>query len=352
MNDSILARDIADLARDYRSQWQRFDGKTIFMTGATGFICSFIVRLFATLAKEYHFDIKLILLVFTREEAEGRFGALIDELGIRLIPQDITAPLTIDGPVDYVIHAASKANPAAYMADPVGTITTNVIGTHNVMTALLGKQVTKILYLSTMEAYGQHGQGGAITEDMAGAMDAQNVRSCYPLSKSCSENLCFSYAAQHGLPAVVARLGYIFGPGDNINDPKVVTAFMNDVLQGRNIVLKSAGLQERTYCYIKDTVLGILLALLDGEPRQVYNIASASCLTTIKGIAQLVIELFGGEGQRLEQVVPDAAAAAQFSLIQNNILDNSKIRALGYEESTDIRQGLINTGLYFGLTPA
>jgi len=348
MDENIILDDINDLIKNHIDLWREFNRKRIFITGATGFIGSFLVKLFMKLSGQ-GINVKLVLLVFSRHEAEQKLGKYFDESRIKLIEQDITSPLEIDSDVDFVIHTASKANPTAYITDPVGTITTNVVGTNNVFKALLGKHVKKVLYLSSMEVYGKHGENGTISEDVIGVIDSKKIRSCYPLSKSCTENLCFSYSEQYGIPSTVVRLAYIYGAGDNINDPKVVTAFMNDILNGRNIILKSDGVQERTYCYIKDAVFGILVALLKGENKQVYNISSMSNTITIRGIAEIILKLFGNNEQKLEQVIPSEFDTKQFSLVQNNILDNNKIKALGYVESIDIMEGLMKTGLYFGL---
>ncbi len=259
--------------------------------------------------------------------------------------------MSVDDEIDYCIHLASKANPVAYISDPVGTITTNVIGTNNILYALLPQRsLKKIVYASTVEAYGQHNHDDAISEDIFGAIDPQVIRSCYPLSKSCSENLCLSYAEQYGLPVSVTRLAYIYGAGDDIEDPKVITSFMNDIKNGNNIVLKSAGLQGRTYCYVKDAVFGLFIALLNGESKKVYNISSMSNRTTVRDIADKIVELFGDVDQKVELVAASDDDKKQFSLIQNNILDNTAIKKIGYEETVDIIQGLAMTGRYFGLT--
>lgn len=351
MNRKIINRDIESLITDHLDIWKEFDQKTVFITGGTGFIGSFIVNFFMRLAENYRISTKLILLVQNSDNAKERLGDSYNKERITFIEKNIVEPFSIDSDVDYVIHAASKANPGAYMADPVGTVMININGTANVLNSLREKSVRNVVYLSTIEAYGQHNHTDKITEEVVGMIDPKNIRGCYPLSKSCAENLCFCYSEQYDTPVSVARLSYIYGAGDNINDPKVVTAFLNDIKNGRNIVLKSDGTQKRTYCYIKDAVFGILLTLLRGENKQIYNISSLESTITIKGIAELILELFGNDKQRIERIKPSTSEEKRFSIMQNNILDNSKIKQLGFQESVNMHSGLLATGKYFDLNP-
>ena len=350
MGEDLLNSDIADLAKSRTELWQELKDTTILITGASGFIGSHIVRLLTKLNNLYDLDIKIVAIVRDKSRFTRRFSGH-GESDIRFIVQnDATDPIKIGFEVDYCIHLASKANPTAYVQDPVGTLTTNVIGTNNILSSLLkNKSLKNIVYASSIEAYGRHDHIDAISEEIFGAIDSKQIRSCYPISKSCAENLCFSYGEQYNLPVCVARLAYIYGPGDNIDDPKVVTSFMRDVRNGNNIVLKSDGLQERTYCYINDAVVGIFLLLLRGSSGKAYNISSLNNTTTIKNIAEQIIKLFGNGNQRVETITASDSDRKQFSLNQNNILDNSRIKDLGYAETTDLENGLINTGKYFGL---
>jgi len=351
MGDEKLAAEVRILAERHAVVWKSFSDKDVFLTGATGFIGSFIAHFFSVLANEHGIDVRVTMIVRDIESARQRFGRLFPARALTLIEGDVRdIPVELER-ADYVIHAASNANPIAYMDDPVGTIQTSVAGTANVLEAAARAGAGRFLYLSTVEAYGLHGLQGPVDESVVGSIDPTNIRNCYPLGKVCAENLSFAFGEQHGMDVVVARLAYIYGPGDNILDPKVVTSFLNELMNGRSVRLKSVGSQERSYCYIRDAACGVLFALLKGEPGEIYNVASSERGITIRGIAELATELFGVRSQKVELELPSEADRRRFSLAQNNVLDNRKIKSLGFEDEVDFRSGLIETGRYFGLEP-
>lgn len=349
MNESLVSDDISDVARSHLDVWQELHGRVVLITGATGFIGTLLVKLLLELSARHGVDVRVVALVRDSEKAVGRLGDLYDRSRISFVVQDIREPVSLPEEVDYVIHAASNANPVAYQSDPIGTMAINVTGTANLLNSLVDKRVRRFLYISSVEAYGSHGQTGPISEETVGTIDPRVIRNCYPLSKSAAENLTFSFSERTGVSATVARLAYVYGPGDDINDPKVVTSFLKAIREGESIKLRSNGSQKRSYCYIRDALQGILLVLLKGENDQIYNVSSMSNQTSIRRIADLVSEIFGAEHQIVEQIAPSESEARRFSLDQNNILDNQKLRDIGYIETVDLHTGLLRTGRYFGM---
>jgi len=349
MNEAVLWADVDDLVTRHAELWSALKDKTVLLTGGSGFIGSFVVKLLSRLNEAYGLHITVMLIGRDSSRLRSVLGAAESLDRVVLLEQDVRGRVKIPQAVDYVIHGASHADPGSYMADPVGTITTNVLGTMNLLDALRDQSVINMLFLSTVEVYGAHGHTGAIGEGSVGAIDPMVVRNCYPLSKSCAENLCLCYSAQYGVPVTVARLAYVYGPGSHLDDPKVVTAFISALQRGEDLVLKSAATQRRTYCYIKDAVFGLLLALLRGEQGEVYNVSSMNSVVSVRGIADALLDLFGDGAQRVIYRDPSETERGSFSLAQDNVLDNRKIRALGYEETVDVVQGLRNTGRYFGL---
>ena len=349
INNNILEEDIAFLLQEYKEFFKKLRNKTILITGGSGFIGSFIVNLIFKLNEEFGLNISLILIVRSIEKAKRKF-IFNNFKFIKFIEQDIIYPINLIENIDYCLHLASNANPVLYVQNPVETITTNILGTNNILNIFCNKpSIQKIICASTIEVYGEHKQDGLIKEDMYGAINLKNIRNSYPLSKACTENLSLSYAEQYSLPINIVRLGYIYGAGDNIEDPKVITSFIKSIKSKNNIILKSSGLQKRSYCYIRDAVYGIFLALLNKDTGEIYNISSTNNIITIKEIAENIVNLFGNNNQKTIFDEPTLIEKKQHSLIQNNLLDNSKITELGYKESVCIKEGLKRTGNYFGL---
>jgi len=295
------------------------------------------------LQSEFSIDLKLIVLVRNLKKFENKTKEY-DLKNTKVIVQDLTQPFQIKDSVDFVIHGASNANPNAYVEFPVETITTNVVGTYNLVNSLgqngALKNLKSFVFLSTMEVYGEHNHKNYIDESVYGSIDSKKIRNSYPLSKSATENLLLDYFDEYKLPVIIDRLGYIYGVGDDINDVKIVNFFLKQIIDGENIVLNSPGLQKRTYCYIKDCILGIILSLVKGKFGEVYNISSRNNATSIVNLANLIVELFGNNKQKVIFKSADKFELKKMALSQNMLLDNEKIKSLGYQESVNLKSGL------------
>ena len=351
----ILKQDVNDLADAHLDLWRELDGCRMLMTGGTGFVGSFILHLIASLRCRHGLHIDVLALVRSRKRLRDVLGGDWEGSWLRVVERDLRAPLSLknEGPIEYCIHAASNADPVAYRVDPLGTMMTNVVGTEHILQYLAGLDTKpfRIVYLSSVEAYGGHNQEGILKEEDKGSFDPAVVRNCYPISKLAAENLCAGARLQLGLPVTVARMAYLYGPGDRLDDPKIVTLFLRMLKEGRDIEMHSTGLQRRSYCYIKDAVYGIMLLLLHGQ-NSTYNIANGGEEVTIAGVAQKLTQLFGRPGGLVRYEQPDQGELARFSPPEDNILDASKIRALGFEAEVGLTQGLERTGRYFGMRPS
>lgn len=351
----ILKQDVNDLADAHLDLWRELDGCRMLMTGGTGFVGSFILHLIASLRCRHGLHIDVLALVRSRKRLRDVLGGDWEGSWLRVVERDLRAPLSLknEGPIEYCIHAASNADPVAYRVDPLGTMMTNVVGTEQILQYLAGLDTKpfRIVYLSSVEAYGGHNQEGILKEEDKGSFDPAVVRNCYPISKLAAENLCAGARLQLGLPVTVARMAYLYGPGDRLDDPKIVTLFLRMLKEGRDIEMHSTGLQRRSYCYIKDAVYGIMLLLLHGQ-NSTYNIANGGEEVTIAGVAQKLTQLFGRPGGLVRYEQPDQGELARFSPPEDNILDASKIRALGFEAEVGLTQGLERTGRYFGMRPS
>lgn len=352
ITSDVLQEDVDDLVDSHLDLWMDFQGSRILLTGASGFVGSFIARFFADLYRRHGIRTDLLLVVRDEGHLWHRLDGSLADFPVTLIQQDLCDPLPIKiGKIDYCIHAASNANPVVYQRDPLGTMMTNVLGTYNVINRLAAQVEgpVRTVYLSSVEAYGSHEGAGVLKEGTLGVINPALLRNCYPLSKLAAENLCVGARSMYGLHISVARLAYLYGPGDDIDDPKVVTSFLRDLAQGRDIELHSPGAQKRTYCYIKDAVFGILLLLLRGKD-QTYNISDMDDVVSIADIAQILADLFARSGQGVVRKKPDWEEAARFPPAEDNILDNAKITGLGFSPTVGMQRGLERTGAFFGLT--
>lgn len=133
-------------------------------------------------------------------------------------------------------------------------------------------------------------------ENELGSFETMNARNSYPVAKIACECLCNSYYSQYGVPTVILRATQTFGPGVKYNDERVFAEFMRCAVEKRDIILKSAGLTERSYLYTADAVSAILVSLLRAKPGEAYSVANPDTYCSIKDMAQMVADEIA-EGQ-------------------------------------------------------
>ena len=311
--------------------------KSVLVTGATGMIGSTIIDVLLCADRMYGNQFSVLALGRNRKKMEERFSYAADSRELTYITQNIMEPLDINIGADYIIHTASNADPIAYATQPTETLLTNIYGTNNMLAYCRAHLGTRLLLTSSFEAYGRIKDKEIYMENDSGEIDLNQIRSCYPESKRAAEILLRCYCQQYGVDGVIARLCSIYGPTMSENDSKAHAQFIRNGLQGNRIVLKSRGLQKRTYCYIMDTVTGILAVLFSGKSGEAYNIASDKSVTTIAELAETVASVCGTS---IIYDMPDAIEQKGFSRPQDCILDNTKLRSLGWESNYFLRKGI------------
>ena len=190
--------------------------------------------------------------------------------------------------------------------------------------------------MSTFEVYGNAGKD-VYSETDSGVVDINKLRSCYPESKRCVEVLTRSYVDEYNVKAVIGRLSSIYGPTMAKDDSKAHAQFINNGLHGEDIVLKSKGEQIRTYCYVIDAVTGLLRVLAHGAVGEAYNIANENAIVSIAEVAQTVASI---TGTKVIMQIPNDLEKKGYSAPQNCILDNTKLKGLGWNGHYDISKGI------------
>ena len=308
---------------------------TVLVTGATGLIGSCIIDLLM-IANEQgrHFDI--FALGRNETKLRNRFNAYRGSNLLHFIVQDIRQPLNYNIQYDYIIHGASNADPRNYATYPAETMLINIEGAKNVLEYCRIHKETKVLLMSTFEVYGNAGID-IYKEINCGFIDINQIRSCYPESKRCMEIMTRCYIDEYSVKAIICRFGSIYGPTMSENDSKAHAQFIRNGLNGENIVLKSKGEQKRTYCYVIDAVTGLLTVLGKGCIGDVYNVAYENAVVSIAEVAHTVAKL---TGTKVIMAVPNDLERKGYSTPQNCILDNSKLKSLGWVGYYDIDKGI------------
>ncbi len=334
----IVKQDILRIASSGIS-WEKLQNKTVLVTGATGFIGSFIIKSLLERVKAYGADIKIVAFVRDSKRASQKFSDYEDLGRITYVEQDMLEEINADVKADFVVHCASNAAPDMYSKDPVGTMRINFIGTDNMLKLAKRCGAQKFLYVSTIEVYGKTNVEEIGEEDF-GYISSSNVRSCYPESKKACETLTVCFGKQYGLNVSVGRLSYIYGAGMSKTDAKVCALFARKVAAGEDIVMKSEGKQLRSYTYVSDAITGLLTVLCDGADGECYNIASTDSRITIADMAHKYCELFPEKGSSVKFDLPTDTEKTAFSFIGNAILNSEKLEALGWVPQVSIEDGL------------
>ena len=312
---------------------------TVMVTGATGLIGSCLADALIIANEFYNKRYKVVLVGRSEEKLRKRFS-YADHNSLVYVVQDIMAPIHGDLNVDYILHTASNADPVTYSNYPAETLLTNIYGTQNVLDYCRRHSKTRMLFTSTFEVYGLIDNQDVYREDDSGQIDLNQIRSCYPESKRCAEILVRCYQKEHGIDGVIARLCSIYGPTMSSDDSKAHAQFIRNGIQGKDIVLKSLGEQTRTYAYLVDAVSGIFTVLFKGKSGDVYNISNDKSVASIAEVASTVAKICN---TKVIYEPPSEIERAGFSRPQNCVLDNAKLRELGWEGKYNLYNGLMET---------
>lgn len=307
---------------------------TYIITGATGYIGSMLVKYI----KEKEADAEVITLVRDKKKATAMLPGDVQIIQVDLALgcwEDFLDAYCIRG--DYIIHCASTTKSTDMILHPVEVIESIVNATQHVMRFAMGCQVKSVVYLSSMEVYGDVdcSDGHRVTEDEIGKVDILNTRSCYPMGKRMAENICFSYYKEYGVPVKIARLAQTFGRGVLPTDNRVFAQFANSVRMGTDIVLHTEGKSIGNYCSIDDVLEAIDIILKKGENGEAYNVVNEENTMSIRAMAELVA---GKIADNRIGVVFDIPIENRYGYAKDTglRLSSEKLEKLGWEAKGDL----------------
>ena len=315
--------------------------KTVLVTGANGMLASYMVHFFMYLNDTEDAGIKIYALSRNEEALRANFGFGTEKGSVKLLVQDVTEPIAIDGELDFVFHMAGMADPVSIMNDPVGVIKANVLGTMNVL-ELARKHGAEMVFTSTREVYGAMPYDPVkIREEDMGTLDNTDPRSCYPESKRLAEALLVSYNKEYMVNYTNVRIAHAYGPGMRLNnDGRVMADFISDAVSGRNIVMKSAGQALRSFIYVTDAVTGMLTALLNGGKSESYNLSNETEEISVRELAELITELAPLD---LKVVFDNSQDASGYVKFKRVALDTTKLEGLGWKPEVGLKEGIRRT---------
>jgi UDP-glucuronate decarboxylase len=259
----------------------------ILVTGGTGFIGSHLCR---RLVKENNF-VFCLDNNFTGDI--NNIKDLLDNPNFKFIEHDIINSFYlsdegINGDIEQIYHLACPASPKAYQYDSIKTLKTNFLGTLNIL-GLAKDKKARVLLTSTSEIYGNpnvHPQ----SEEYWGNVNPIGIRSCYDEGKRISETLMMEYNRNHNVDIRIARIFNTYGPCMNKDDGRVVSNFINQMLENKDITIYGDGSQTRSFCYVDDTVDGLIRLMNNNETKGPINIGNPNEIT-IKELVDILLNM-------------------------------------------------------------
>ena len=310
--------------------------KKILVTGGAGFLGSHLCEKLL----EHGHDVICADNLFTG--SKENILHLMDNPYFEFLRHDITFSLFVE--VDEIYNLACPASPIHYQYDPVQTAKTSVHGAIN-MLGLAKRTKAKILQASTSEVYGNpavHPQ----TEDYWGNVNPVGPRSCYDEGKRCAETLFFDYYREHQVQIKVARIFNTYGPRMHPNDGRVVSNFIVQALQNKNITIYGDGSQTRSFCYVDNLIDGLIkLMETNDNVTGPINIGNPNEFT-IKELAEKIIEMTQSSSTLIYKSLPENDPVRR----QPDITLANKI--LGWKPTVELEEGLAHTINYFSDIPS
>ncbi len=337
MSSFTLKQDLVDIAKGLGDTAQAFSGKTIFVTGGRGFLGRYFAETFAYLNAN-GLDKPCRVILADNLITAGKLGDENSPGGFEFLKRDVTQPLKIDGPVDYILHAAGIASPYYYRAHPLETMDVAITGTRHALDMAREKNA-KILFFSSSEVYGDPDPQFVPTpESYRGYVSCLGPRACYDESKRVGETLCRVYTTQYGTETRMVRPFNVYGPGMQERDYRVLPNFASRIKAGKPLTIYGSGNQTRTFCYITDAIAGFLKVLVHGQAGEPYNIGNPTPEVSMLQLAKEIQKALGRDIRIELGQYPESYPADEPNRRCPDItLARTK---LGYEPRIDLTEGL------------
>jgi len=296
MLDYIIKNDISIILQ--KVDPNVFERKGVLITGGAGFIgswlCDVLVKAGARVTCLDNFSTGL------NENIEH----LLNEKGFNFINQDIECLDDTVGSFDFILHLASRASPEEHQQHPIETLRVNSLGSFKVIEQALKSNAT-LLFTSTSEVYGD-AQLVPTPESYWGNVNPTGPRSGYDEGKRFSEALFTAYHREYGLDTRILRVFNSYGPrlrADGIYG-RAISRFILQALQNQPLTVYGDGTQTRSFCYITDTILAILKALVNKEARgEILNIGNTHEIKILY-LAEKIRKLTGSKSRIIFQPLP------------------------------------------------
>jgi len=339
---SIIREDAERVVAELSAHLSLLNGSTLLVTGASGFLCSHFVETVAVFNETARPGCRLLAVDNFKTGLPERLAWIAGRRDIELRQCDVSIGFEPGEPVDWIIHGAGIASPPVYRQFPLDTIDVNVNGARHTLD-LLRRSGRGMLLLSSSEIYGDPDPAHIPTaEDYRGYVSSTGPRACYDESKRLGETLAMTYYRLYGSPVKIIRPFNVYGPGQRLDDGRIIPSLMSAACHRQPIVLYSDGRATRSFCYVRDAIRGMLLVLLSPVAGEAFNVGNDEEIS-IGDLAHIAAAL---DGPPLLPIRFETSADSDYlsDNPQRRCPDLTKLRSLAaWEPRVRVREGLART---------
>lgn len=270
----FLPTDIEEIGAALGEVADEFAGTTLVLAGGCGFLGRYVAGVFDHLNRHRLSEPCRLVLVDNLITSGDAGLSFADAPMRRFVQHDVSRPLELDGPIDFVVNAAGIASPKYYRAYPLETLDAAISGNRNLL-QLAARHGARYTFFSSSEIYGDPPPEHLPTpETYRGNVAPQGERACYDEGKRVGETLCWVFNHYFGVATTVIRPFNVYGPGMQENDYRVLPSFASSIKAGRPLQVYGSGGQTRTFCYVTDALNGFLRVIARGASGETYNVGN------------------------------------------------------------------------------
>ena len=343
MINEIIEEDCKNVI-DYLSPLiPKIKGKSFLVAGATSFLGLNIVNTLVyynrTIAKNKDDQCEIYALYHDDNKAHLKLNEYIKDSFFHMFKWDATENSRIiieNVHVDYIFYLCSIATTDGFLRQPVETMAANTIGLYNMLVYAKNKDIKGFLYFSSGAIYGiLSGNASEIHEDDMGVMNHIDLQNVYAEGKKAGETLIKAFQVEYSVPAKSVRISHTYGPGIDINDGRVFSDFIKNIVNDEDIIVKSDGSAVRPFCYISDAVRAFFLILIEGVDGETYNMANPIETYSVGELAELLVEKIFSD-KKIKVIYINEKGNIRPKKILINI---DKLQNLGWKPKVSVKKG-------------
>ena len=273
----LPVEDLEHIYQNTQDIWESFRGKSIFLTGGTGFFGKWFLESFIYVNDKLELNAKISILTRNPESFLLKYPFYKEHANtVHFVKGDIlTYDFILEEKYQFIIHAATAASESLNKINPLLMMDTITIGTRRVLDFATTQPIESFLFISSGAVYGKQSKNVLnISEDDCFKLDINNANSAYGEGKRVAELYCSIYFEKYQLPVKIARCFAFVGPYLPLDTHFAIGNFINNALNNENIIIKGDGTAIRSYLYSSDLMIWLWMLLIKGENNSPYNVGS------------------------------------------------------------------------------